>query len=98
MRALNETFDEGISCHDLIPYILLVLLIILLSLNSIRIIREHPDKQVPMIVDWWLSGGIVARQQTKRNVVSTTRLLRFMRIINVYTVSSIIGTLITYDT
>jgi superfamily II DNA or RNA helicase len=31
-----------------------------------RIIREHPDKQVPMIVDWWLSGGIVARQQTKR--------------------------------
>ena len=34
MRALDETFDEGISCLSLIPYILPVLLIILLSLNS----------------------------------------------------------------
>ena len=31
-----------------------------------RIIREHPEKQVPMIIDFWLSGPIVARQQQKR--------------------------------
>ena len=61
-------FDEGISCHRLDT-----LYLTCPSNNPIkleqrigRIIREHPDKQIPMIVDWWLAGGIVARQQTKR--------------------------------
>ena len=64
----TKLFDEGISCHRLDT-----LYLTCPSNNPIkleqrigRIIREHPDKQVPMIVDWWLSGGIVARQQTKR--------------------------------
>ena len=49
-------FDEGISCHRLDT-----LYLTCPSNNPIkleqrigRIIREHPDKQVPMIVDWWL--------------------------------------------
>ena len=64
----TKLFDEGISCHRLDT-----LYLTCPSNNPIkleqrvgRIIREHPSKQVPMIVDWWLSGGIVARQQTKR--------------------------------
>ena len=28
--------------------------------------EEHDDKQIPMIVDFWLSGAIVARQQKTR--------------------------------
>ena len=31
-----------------------------------RIIREHDDKELPLIVDFWLGGPIVHRQQTKR--------------------------------
>ena len=64
----TKLFDEGISCHRLDT-----LYLTCPSNNPIkleqrigRIIREHPDKHIPMIVDWWLSGGIVARQQTKR--------------------------------
>ena len=64
----TKLFDEGISCHRLDT-----LYLTCPSNNPIkleqrvgRIIREHPDKQIPMIVDFWLSGGIVARQQTKR--------------------------------
>ena len=64
----TKLFDEGISCHRLDT-----LYLTCPSNNPIkleqrigRIIREHPDKNVPLIVDWWLSGGIVARQQTKR--------------------------------
>ena len=64
----TRLFDEGISCHRLDT-----LYLTCPSNNPIkleqrigRIIREHPDKSVPMIVDWWLSGGIVARQQTNR--------------------------------
>jgi len=64
----TRLFDEGISCHRLDT-----LYLTCPSNNPIkleqrigRIIREHEDKQVPMIVDWWLSGGIVARQQTNR--------------------------------
>jgi superfamily II DNA or RNA helicase len=64
----TKLFDEGISCHRLDT-----LYLTCPSNNPIkleqrvgRIIREHPEKQVPMIVDFWLSGGIVARQQTKR--------------------------------
>jgi len=64
----TKLFDEGISCHRLDT-----LYLTCPSNNPIkleqrvgRIIREHPDKQIPMIVDFWLSGGIVARQQAKR--------------------------------
>ena len=64
----TKLFDEGISCHRLDT-----LIITCPNNNPIkleqrigRIIREHPDKQVPMVVDFWLSGPIVARQQAKR--------------------------------
>ena len=64
----TKLFDEGISCHRLDT-----LYLTCPSNNPIkleqrigRIIREHPEKQVPMIVDWWLSGAIASRQQTKR--------------------------------
>src|SRR6056300_673539 len=64
----TKLFDEGISCHRLDT-----LIITCPNNNPIkleqrigRIIREHPDKQVPMVVDFWLSGPIVSRQQAKR--------------------------------
>ena len=64
----TKLFDEGISCHRLDT-----LFLTCPNNNPIkleqrlgRIIREHPDKEVPMIVDFWLSGPIVARQQSKR--------------------------------
>jgi len=31
-----------------------------------RIIREHPDKKVPLIKDFWFKGAIVNNQQRKR--------------------------------
>ena len=64
----TKLFDEGISCHRLDT-----LYLTCPSNNPIkleqrigRIIREHPDKQLPMVVDFWLSGAIVARQQKTR--------------------------------
>jgi superfamily II DNA or RNA helicase len=64
----TKLFDEGISCHRLDT-----LYLTCPSNNPIkleqrvgRIIREHPDKQNPLIVDFWLSGAIVSRQQVKR--------------------------------
>ena len=64
----TKLFDEGISCHRLDT-----LIITCPNNNPIkleqrigRIIREHPEKQVPLVIDFWLSGPIVARQQTKR--------------------------------
>lgn len=64
----TRLFDEGISCHRLDTLVLTCP-----SNNPIkleqrvgRIIREHPDKQLPLIVDFWLSGRVVQRQQTKR--------------------------------
>ena len=64
----TKLFDEGISCHRLDT-----LIITCPSNNPIkleqrigRIIREHPEKQVPLVIDFWLSGPIVSRQQTKR--------------------------------
>ena len=64
----TKLFDEGISCHRLDT-----LFLTCPNNNPIkleqrigRIIREHPEKQVPMVVDFWLSGPIVARQQQKR--------------------------------
>lgn len=69
-KALLSTklFDEGISCHRLDTLILTCP-----SSNTIkleqrigRIEREHPDKQLPLILDIWLSGIIVNRQQHAR--------------------------------
>jgi len=64
----TKLFDEGISCHRLDT-----LYLTCPSNNPIkleqrigRIIREHPDKQLPMVVDFWLSGAIVSRQQKAR--------------------------------
>ena len=64
----TKLFDEGISCHRLDT-----LFLTCPSNNPIkleqrigRIIREHDDKELPMIVDFWLKGPIVHRQQIKR--------------------------------
>jgi superfamily II DNA or RNA helicase len=64
----TKLFDEGISCHRLDT-----IFFTCPSNNPVqweqrigRIERLHPDKQKPLIVDFWLSGGIVARQQQKR--------------------------------
>lgn len=64
----TRLFDEGISCHRLDTLVLTCP-----SNNPIkleqrvgRIIREHEDKQLPLILDFWLSGKVVQRQQTKR--------------------------------
>jgi superfamily II DNA or RNA helicase len=64
----TKLFDEGISCHRLDT-----LYITCPNNNPIkleqrvgRIIREHPKKQLPLVVDFWLTGGIVSRQQQKR--------------------------------
>ena len=64
----TKLFDEGISCHRLDTLILTCPNNnpIKLEQRIGRIIREHPEKQVPMIIDFWLSGPIVARQQQKR--------------------------------
>ena len=64
----TKLFDEGISCHRLDT-----LFLTCPSNNPIkleqrigRIIREHPDKQRPLIVDFWLRGPIVGKQQKIR--------------------------------
>lgn len=64
----TKLFDEGISCHRLDTLILTCP-----SNNPVqleqrvgRIERLHPDKQFPLIVDIWLSGKVVDRQQTAR--------------------------------
>lgn len=64
----TKLFDEGISCHRLDT-----LFFTCPSNNSVqweqrigRIERLHPDKQFPLIVDFWLSGNIVTRQQRAR--------------------------------
>lgn len=61
----TKLFDEGISCHRLDT-----LFLTCPSNNPIkleqrigRIIREHPDKQRPLIIDFWLRGPIVGKQQ-----------------------------------
>jgi superfamily II DNA or RNA helicase len=64
----TKLFDEGISCHRLDT-----LFFTCPSNNPVqweqrigRIERLHPDKQFPLIVDFWLSGKVVARQQQAR--------------------------------
>lgn len=64
----TKLFDEGISCHRLDT-----LFFTCPSNNPVqweqrigRIERLHPDKQFPLIVDFWLSGKVVSRQQQTR--------------------------------
>lgn len=64
----TKLFDEGISCHRLDT-----LFFTCPSNNPVqweqrigRIERLHPEKQFPLIVDFWLSGKVVARQQQAR--------------------------------
>lgn len=64
----TKLFDEGISCHRLDT-----LFFTCPSNNNVqweqrigRIIRLHKDKQNPLIVDFWLAGAVVSRQQIGR--------------------------------
>jgi len=64
----TKLFDEGVSCHRLDT-----LFLTCPSNNPIkleqrigRIIREHEDKQNPLIIDFWLRGPIVNKQQKIR--------------------------------
>ena len=64
----TKLFDEGISCHRLDTIFL-----VFPSNNPVkleqrigRIIREHPDKERPLICDFWFSGAIVHKQQISR--------------------------------
>lgn len=64
----TKLFDEGISCHRLDT-----LFFTCPSNNPVqweqrigRIERLHPEKQFPLIVDFWLSGKVVSRQQQTR--------------------------------
>lgn len=64
----TKLFDEGISCHRLDT-----LFLTCPSNNPIkleqrigRIVRKHPDKQQPLVVDFWVRGPIVSRQQKFR--------------------------------
>lgn len=64
----TKLFDEGISCHRLDT-----LFFTCPSNNPVqweqrigRIERLHPEKQFPLIVDFWLSGKVVSRQQQAR--------------------------------
>lgn len=70
IKAILSTklFDEGISAHRLDT--LLVTCpnnnVIKLEQRIGRIIREHPDKFYPLLVDFWLLGRFVDRQQKNR--------------------------------
>ena len=64
----TKIFDEGISCHRLDTIFLTCPNNnpIKLEQRVGRIIRLHPDKKDPLIVDFWLRGHIVQAQQSKR--------------------------------
>jgi superfamily II DNA or RNA helicase len=64
----TKIFDEGISCHRLDTIFLTCPNNnpIKLEQRVGRIIRLHPDKKDPLIVDFWLKGHIVQAQQSKR--------------------------------
>jgi superfamily II DNA or RNA helicase len=64
----TKIFDEGISCHRLDTLFLTCPGNNPAKLEQRigRIQREHPDKQEPLIVDFWLQGPIVLRQQQNR--------------------------------
>lgn len=64
----TKIFDEGISCHRLDTILLTCPNNNYAKLEQRigRILRNHPDKQSPLIVDFWLSGAIVSGQQKNR--------------------------------
>lgn len=64
----TKIFDEGISCHRLDTLFLTCPNnnLIKLEQRTGRIIRQHPDKKNPLIVDFWFNGHIVHAQQSKR--------------------------------
>ena len=64
----TKIFDEGISAHRLDTLYLTAPNNnpIKLEQRIGRIIREHPDKKLPLVKDFWLRGIIVSRQQQSR--------------------------------
>ena len=64
----TKIFDEGISCHRLDTLFLTCPNNNLIKLEQRvgRIIRIHPEKKNPLIVDFWFNGHIVHAQQNKR--------------------------------
>ncbi len=64
----TRIFDEGISCHrlDTLLFTCPGNNYAKLEQRIGRILRNHPDKQYPLIIDFWLSGAIVYRQQQSR--------------------------------
>lgn len=71
----TRIFDEGISCHRLDTLFLTCPGNNYAKLEQRigRIQREHPDKKYPLIVDFWLQGPIVQRQQINRLEWYTTQ-------------------------
>jgi superfamily II DNA or RNA helicase len=64
----TRIFDEGISCHrlDTLLFTCPGNNYAKLEQRIGRILRQHPEKQYPLILDFWLSGAIVYRQQQNR--------------------------------
>lgn len=64
----TKIFDEGISCHRLDTLFLTCPNNNPAKLEQRigRIQREHPEKKYPLIVDFWVQGPIVLRQQMNR--------------------------------
>lgn len=64
----TKLFDEGISCHRLDTMIPTCPTNndITLEQRIGRIERLHPDKQLPLLADIWLTGNVVNRQQKTR--------------------------------
>jgi superfamily II DNA or RNA helicase len=64
----TRIFDEGISCNRLDTLLLTCPGNNYAKLEQRigRVIRHHPDKQTPLIIDFWLSGPIVRQQQFNR--------------------------------
>lgn len=64
----TKIFDEGISCHRLDTLFLTCPGNNPSKLEQRigRIQREHPEKQHPLLVDFWLKGMVVGRQQKNR--------------------------------
>ena len=66
----TKIFDEGISCHRLDTLIPTCPHNNPMKLEQRigRIIREHPDSKLPLIIDIQLKGNIVSRQQKSRKL------------------------------
>lgn len=64
----TRIFDEGISCHRLDTLVLTCPGNNYSKLEQRigRILRQHPDKKDPLIIDFWLVSPIVYHQQQSR--------------------------------